>query len=304
MEYIVINIPPYPYFVYSGDALYRQGDFHRKRAGIDSFDLLFVEEGGLYMKVENNSFHVKENDVLIIPKGKSHQSYKVCDKKTYFHWLHFSTAETFMLSNSFIGKNEKTRKPVPGKSHKDTLILPIFQTIPSNEVSDLIQIINNLESLRVNKYIKSSLVSKESDPGTPIRNQVHFFNLLSLLIIGDEQAGGPDIASMLMHYLQTDYSTKISLEDMAKTANCHPTHVIRCFNKKYQTTPIKALINIRLQKAKELLRTTNLSCEDIAYRVGFSSASYFSKLFKERNMITPQEYRNNTQYPFDEGRLA
>jgi transcriptional regulator GlxA family with amidase domain len=111
----------------------------------------------------------------------------------------------------------------------------------------------------------------------------------------DEYSGNQGIASMLMHFLQTNYTTKISLQDMAKAANCHPTHVIRCFNKKYKTTPAKALMNIRLQQAKKLLKSTDLSCEEISYKVGVSSASYFSKLFKEHNKVTPQAYRKTSQ---------
>ncbi|MDR0473711.1 MAG: AraC family transcriptional regulator [Treponema sp.] len=295
MDYIIIKVPPYPYFVYSGDALYRPGDFHRKRAGIESFDLLFVEQGGLYMKIEDNLYHVKKGDVLIIPPGKAHVSYKVCDEQTYFHWLHFNITEAFQLSDSFNTENKTPRKSETDKNHAEVLVLPVFQSITDNDVMELTQILNNLESLRVNKYFKSSLVSKESNPNTPIRNQAQFLNLLSYLTKTNEFSNSPEIASMLMNYLKANYESKISLHSMAKAANCHPTHVIRCFKKKYQTTPVKALVNIRLLQSKRLLQSTNLSCEEIAYKVGFSSASYFSKLFKEHARTTPQEYRKTQQ---------
>jgi len=291
MEYITLNVPSYPFFIYSGDALYRPGDFHRKRAGIDCFDLLFVEYGGLYMRVENNNYHIKKNDMLIMPPGKAHEAYQVCDEKTYFHWLHFNTAEPYQISDTFKSELKTPRKMAFNKNYTETLVLPVFQSISDVNAAIVIRILSELESLRINKYLQGSMISKETEQNPPLREQERFLNLLSQLIIADESSGSREIAFMLMQYLQANYSLNISLRDMAKVANCHPTHVIRCFNRKYNITPVKALVNIRLQQAKELLQSTNLSCDEISYRVGFSSPSYFSKLFKEHNGITPQGYR-------------
>ncbi len=48
---------------------------------------------------------------------------------------------------------------------------------------------------------------------------------------------------------------------------------------------------IRLTKARELLLTTNLSVREIAYRTGFRSHNYFTKMFRELFVLTPREYR-------------
>ena len=296
MNYIIINVPPYPFFIYSGDALYRPGDFHRKRSGLDCFDLLSVEYGSLYMKVENSNYHVKANDMLIIPPGKEHKSYKVCGEKTYFHWLHFNPAASFQISDTFNGDFITQHKLANKKNTADMLVLPVFQSLTAANASNVLHIMNGLESLRVNRYFQSSLTAKGGNYYTSLQQQMQFLDLLSYINLAKELSDSHEIAPMLMQYLQSNYAMKISLQDMAKIAHCHPTNIIRCFNKRYGATPAKALIHIRLQQAKKLLESTDLSCEKIAYEVGFSSASYFSKAFKEYCKISPKDHRKGQNF--------
>ena len=289
MTYIILETPPFPYYAYSGDALYRPGDFHRKRSGIHHFNLLFVEYGELYMRVDGCLYPVGKHDALIIPPGSIHEAYDVCKEKTYFHWLHFNTSNAYRLSDSF-GNDLKLHKDTLAKNGAAVLVCPIWQTVSDASAPNLIQDLTGLETLSVNKYLQNALTSKASGHNTPLREQEKFLAVLSRLVVNDKQAD-QDIAFMLMQYLQANYATKITLQEMAKVAHCHPTHVIRCFNKKYNITPAKALLNIRLQQAEKLLQATHLSCEEISYKVGFSSASYFSKLFKRQRKLTPQDYR-------------
>ena len=50
-------------------------------------------------------------------------------------------------------------------------------------------------------------------------------------------------------------------------------------------------LNLRLDKARELLGTTNLNVSEVAYNLGFDSVFYFSKLFKRKNGVSPKYYR-------------
>ena len=50
--------------------------------------------------------------------------------------------------------------------------------------------------------------------------------------------------------------------------------------------------DIRLELSKELLKDPSLTISEIAYKVGFSNPSYFSRMFKEKYFITPKEYKN------------
>ena len=63
---------------------------------------------------------------------------------------------------------------------------------------------------------------------------------------------------------------------------------------------MKHVKNLRIQTAKELLSSTNFPISDIAYEVGFSDYSYFTKVFKEEVRCTPREFRKNNSYLHNE----
>ena len=55
--------------------------------------------------------------------------------------------------------------------------------------------------------------------------------------------------------------------------------------------PLQYLQELRLQRSKQLLASTNLSLAEIADRVGYDNADYFSAAFKKKNHITPTNFR-------------
>lgn len=58
-------------------------------------------------------------------------------------------------------------------------------------------------------------------------------------------------------------------------------------------SPNQYHLNLRLDKAKELLSTTHLNVTEVAYNLGFDSVFYFSKLFKKKNGVSPKSYRQH-----------
>jgi len=292
MAYILIDTPPFPFFVFAGDALFRPGDFHRKRTSLGCFDVLLVEYGCLYMVDDGTRYEVKQNDVLVLHPEHIHRSFKGCDENTYFHWLHFFTTERITISHSIPKEYTPVREYDYPNIKYELLVFPVFQTLMQANVPFFFKSLKNLESLAINRYQQSALV-KKSDKiiGGSLQQQELFLNILSKLCLDNDAASNNRIAKLVMLYLQSNYAQNIQLKDLASAANCHHTHVIRCFNREYHTTPGKALSNIRIEEAKRLLTSTDLPCERIAELVGFTSSSYFSKVFKDYLQISPQGYR-------------
>lgn len=98
------------------------------------------------------------------------------------------------------------------------------------------------------------------------------------------------IKSMLL-YIQQNYSQKIELEEIAAAANISKRECLRCFRNSLDTTPFTYLLDYRIHAAARLLRETEESVTEIAYETGFSTVSYFSKIFKNTMGCTPLEYR-------------
>ena len=79
---------------------------------------------------------------------------------------------------------------------------------------------------------------------------------------------------------QVNFYQKISLEDIAASASISTREALRCFQSSIHETPFEYLISYRIQTAKKLLKSTNLSVTEIAIRTGFAINNFFScKIF-------------------------
>lgn len=83
----------------------------------------------------------------------------------------------------------------------------------------------------------------------------------------------------------------ISLNSVAASVNLSPNHFSSIFSQQEGQTFIEYLTTVRMEKAKELLRTTAMKSSEIAYAVGYKDSHYFSHLFKKTQECTPGEFR-------------
>jgi AraC family transcriptional regulator len=98
-------------------------------------------------------------------------------------------------------------------------------------------------------------------------------------------------------YIDSCFNEDISLEKLSKIALMSPFHLLRQFRKNYHTTPHQYLITRRLNRAKSSITYSNASLADICFMTGFRDASSFSKLFKRRFGLSPQQYRDAIKNP-------
>ncbi len=84
------------------------------------------------------------------------------------------------------------------------------------------------------------------------------------------------------------------IQDIIKGLPVSYSKFRKTFAEKTGASPNQYLLELRLQRAKELLKTTTLQIKEIATQTGFDSAYYFSKFFKKRNGTSPKSYRSGT----------
>ena len=87
----------------------------------------------------------------------------------------------------------------------------------------------------------------------------------------------------------------ISLNRVAQTVGMSPNHFSSIFSQEMGETFIEYLINRRMERARELLRTTQMRSSEVAYQVGYRDPHYFSSTFKKIQGMTPREYRMSCQ---------
>jgi two-component system response regulator YesN len=95
-----------------------------------------------------------------------------------------------------------------------------------------------------------------------------------------------------VQYIYDNYDNEdISLNAVAANANMSPNHFSTIFSQEMNQTFIEFLTSVRMEKAKELLRSTNMRTSEIANAVGYKDSHYFSYLFKKTQDCTPREYK-------------
>lgn len=92
-------------------------------------------------------------------------------------------------------------------------------------------------------------------------------------------------------YIQNNYSKDISLDDVSRVVNISPYYFSKIFKEDTGENFIEYLTGIRINRAKELLDTTEYSMKEICCMVGYSDPNYFSRSFKKNVGVTPTEYK-------------
>lgn len=102
----------------------------------------------------------------------------------------------------------------------------------------------------------------------------------------DEQA-----IEIAKFYLRENLESTLDMQQLMKELPMSYSKFRKMFKESTGESPAQYHLNLRLDKARELLNTTNLNVTEVAYNLGFESVFYFSKLFKKKNGISPKSYR-------------
>ena len=96
-----------------------------------------------------------------------------------------------------------------------------------------------------------------------------------------------------VQYINAHYAEKITLEEMARRVYLSPAYFSRVFKEETGEAFTAYLNRVRIDRSKELLRHKSIRLTDIALLVGFEDQSYYSKVFKKLEGITPLRYRES-----------
>lgn len=137
---------------------------------------------------------------------------------------------------------------------------------------------------------------EEPTDDTDLLTAQQIVNILTLICTETNESEDNDSAlsdklKSILHYLDEHYTEDISLDQLAEQFYISKYYLSREFKKEYGTTIIQYVLTKKITNAKELLRYSNSSIEEIARLCGIDDASYFNKVFKKMEGCTASEYR-------------
>ena len=120
--------------------------------------------------------------------------------------------------------------------------------------------------------------------------------IVAHLCIQYEQLGSINSAVLLqiancLHFMDSHLDTSLHLADLARAAGMSERSLSRSFHMTLGQSPIEYLLNVRLQRAEELLLAGPTAISQIAFEVGFRDANYFTRQFRRRHGLSPRQYR-------------
>lgn len=220
-----------------------------------SFELLHVYEGTITVRVDQQEYHLKKGQQILILPNLIHE-YKNSTKETLTQLIIFSVDHLPEIHRA--AKAGDFRHPVLEGC--------------SEEFVRLTQTGNDHFLFRSDLYRIAARYEK-NDP-IPIRGK-----------------GNDEFAAWLSDYLETHCTEAVSEKTVAKAIGYHPRYLSEKINQNFGVS-FKILLNeYRIRIAKELLADSDRSITEIYTLAGFDSQSSFNRNFKLFTGVTPREYR-------------
>lgn len=278
LEYFSTN-REFPFFIQFGK---HEGSMYM-HSHQDFSELVVVLEGSAVHKVDHEEFAVGKGDVFVINKGTSHgyyklKDFKICNIMFDFDFM-FSDAEDIRASSGFHALF-MVDPSVREKPFHSRLRLSDKELDNLKETLKLMSVEYGQKKTGYISYLKAEFM----------KIAVSFSRRYEVCETASEGNVFFGIAKVAVE-MEKNYEKAVSVSVMAETAGMSVRHFTRIFTNTYGVPPAKYLENIRMNRAKLLLQSSNKTITEIAYECGFPDNNYFSRRFKLLYKITPSQYR-------------
>ncbi len=229
---------------------------------IDTFELIFVKEGVLSVQEAGRAFEVRGGDALILWPGRRHHGTAPYPPNLTFYWLHFQ------VLTGFDARAGPLNVPQHVTLGRPDHLISLFRRFLDDQESRVVEPLS--ASLLV--LLMLSEVAASSVPKA----------------VGGAAARLAGRADAL---IRTHFHEPLSTSSVARTLCCNPDYLGRVFQNVYGCTLTDALHQRRLKFARRLLLEGDKTVEQIAVSCGFRDVTYFRRLFKRREGVTPRAFR-------------
>jgi len=238
---------------------------------LNEYQLIYISKGqGYFTSKGQNKVEVKEGDMFLLFPGEWH-NYSPGEETGWFeYWIGFNGTD---MDNRVIAEFFIKNKPIfnVGKNEEIINLYKIALRTSKEQKSGYQQILAGIVNLLLGFAYSA--------------NELHTFEDIKV-------TNQINKAKTIMH---DNVLTGITCEEIAQRVGMGYSWFRRIFKLYTGFAPAQYMQELKVNKSKELLTNTMLTCQEIAYEIGFETPSYFNITFKRKTGITPKEYRKQTQ---------
>lgn len=237
------------------------------RSDLQSYLFIIVEKGSGMLKYNGREYELTKGSCVFIDCRKPYSHQPDPDDLWTLSWCHFYGPTVASIYNKYCERGGR-----PSFEPSDTRPF-------ADVLGDLISLSKSSEHMRdmlINEKLSTllRLIMAESwhpeDKALPVKKA-------SVLVVKT--------------YLDENYESKISLDSLCAKFFISKHYLTHSFKEQFGMTITSYLLSVRITHAKQLLRFTNKSVEEIGYEVGIGAPHYFSRVFKEVEGVSPTVYR-------------
>ena len=236
---------------------FEEGEKHITRCWHEHV-LIFMIDGTLRFTEDGEEKVVCKNHYYI-QKAFRMQSADCPSEGPYYFWVHFE------------GGIEETEDGIALEGEYDPLVmLPLFK---------------EMERICHDTF------------STKFEKRFVFYRLLAALDSSQKEVKSSSqlLAERVHDLILEEYASSFSMDEVSKRLGYSKNYLIDVFDRHYGVTPYKFANHLRIEKSRQLLISTDMSCQNISDACGFSEYSAFYKLFRARFGTSPGEYKKNMQ---------
>jgi AraC-like DNA-binding protein len=228
---------------------------------------IYCAGGNGWCEVAERRHEVTQDQLLVIPAGTPHV-YGAAKKEPWtIHWFHaVGTNVPFYLERLEVTQ----RKPVVPLGG-DVRLFSLFEDV-----------LEGLEHGSTLTHLIYAAHSLSHLMGVILRHKEEF---------GHGEADAGERAAKSIQFMKEHLREPLQIATLAAVVNLSRSHYTTLFRRVTGYAPLRYLNHLRMQRAVQLLNTTNLSIKEISDQLGFSDQFYFSRAFSRMHGHSPSEHR-------------
>lgn len=242
----------------------------------------YCHEGTGRVTLDSEICPYKAKMFSIIPPNMCHITNSDLGTKSYWEWMYFDI-EKYL--NNIYKDDEAFVQRLLTRIYRRAYLLQI-KNYPV--LDNIIQSIMR-EMRRKDKYYKES-----------VKGFMHVFIVELLRLDGCEEESKTRKQKAMqisdaLDYIKENYFEEIKIGQLAEACNMSESNFRRVFEEAMCMKPVEYINLIRVQKACEFIKKSQLSMSDVAYKVGFSTASTFNRNFKRMLGTSPYQWKQSEE---------
>lgn len=244
----------------------------QKGRTLDEYQLLYQPEGeGVFRSAHLPETKIKAGDIFLLFPDEWHTYHPSSTKGWKSYWIGFK------------GKNINDRVKAGFLSPEK----PIYHVGYSNEIIALYE-----EAYKTAQ--EEAAYSQQTLAGI-VNHLIGKMYSLERNIILSKDSKHVDIINKARLRIRESLEDTLTIQEIAQELGISYSSFRKLFKEHTGFAPALYQQNLKLQRAKELLSTTDESIKEIAYRLNFESPDYFSAKFKNQTGMKPSDFRNTTR---------